>query len=856
MSLRKYHEKRKFDRTPEPKGEETQGQGPLRFAIQLHKASHLHYDFRLELDGTLKSWAVPKGPSLNPEDRRLAVMVEDHPLDYGAFEGMIPKGNYGAGTVMVWDEGAYHSRQTSDRSESERVLREGLQKGHITFILQGKKLKGEFALVRLKRSGENNWLLLKKRDEFATEQDVAKFDRSVASNRTLEEITQNAPNDGQFWLPKASTPALDLGDAPPSKMLHQVKPMLATSIEKPFDRSGWLFEIKWDGYRAIAEIEGREVKLYSRNQLSLEDRFSAVIHSLRNLGHQAVLDGELVVVDKTGKPSFQLIQNYQKTGKGQILYSVFDLLYLDGHDLRKLPLMRRKELLRQILPNLPCLAFSDHIEKQGVSFFELASQKGLEGIVAKDGSSPYLEGRRNLYWLKIKTRLKHEAVIGGFTAPRGGRKLFGALLLGVYEGNNLVYIGHAGSGFDEKDLAEVRSKLDPLVQRACPFKKRPAANAPVTWVQPKLVCEVSFQESTADGFMRAPVFMGLREEIRASSVRREKAELKLPVDENGPQAEKEPKQQRASIVAAKPGRLPEQQELVIDGHAVKLTNLNKVYWPREKYTKRDLISYYRDIAPFILPYLKDRPQSLNRHPNGIERESFYQKDIDHHPPWVKTVKIHSDSGDRDINFALCQDEATLVYLANLGCIELNPWSSRLGMLDRPDYLVVDLDPEDTSFDEVVAAAIAVRKTLEQAGVQGFCKTSGKTGLHIYVPLGARYPYEQARQFAEIIARLAHRILPKSTSVVRSPTKRQKKVYLDYLQNREGQTLAAPYSLRPVPGAWVSTPLKWEEVKPGLDPSQFTLRTMAKRLDKVGDLWQPVLGSGIDLIKCLERLQSQ
>ena len=520
MTLKKYKEKRKFDQTPEPEGG-VSDQGPLRFVVQLHRASHLHYDFRLELDGTLKSWAVPKGPSLNPEDKRFAVMVEDHPLDYRTFEGVIPKGNYGAGTVMVWDEGAYHSRQTPDRAESERILKEGLQKGHITFVVYGKKLKGELALVRLKKGEENGWLLLKKHDEFASDRDVSEFDRSVASNRTLEEIAEGALKAGEVWPARKKPPVLDLSDAPESNMPRRVRPMLATTVEKPFNRSGWLFEIKWDGYRAIAEVDNQVVRLYSRNQLSLEDRFASLVQSLQGLGCSAVLDGEVVVVDETGKPCFQLLQNYLKSREGQVVYYVFDLLYLNGHDLRKLPLTRRKELLRQILPDLPHVQMSGHIEEQGVEFFKVASQRGLEGVIAKEAASPYLEGRRSLSWLKVKTHLRQEAVIGGFTRPRGGRKNFGALLLGVYDQDELIYIGHTGTGFGEKSLAEIHSRLEPLVQQACPFKKRPVANAPVRWVRPELVCEVSFQEWTGQGLMRHPVFLGMRDDKKPWAVRRE-----------------------------------------------------------------------------------------------------------------------------------------------------------------------------------------------------------------------------------------------------------------------------------------------------------------------------------------------
>jgi bifunctional non-homologous end joining protein LigD len=873
VTLKKYREKRKFQETPEPEGGQHEGRGPLRFVVQLHRATRLHFDFRLELDGTLKSWAVPKGPSLDPQERRLAVMVEDHPLEYESFEGIIPKGNYGAGTVMVWDNGTYYSRQTPDREQSEKGLLEGLEKGHITFILEGKKLRGEFALAKLKRGEENAWLLLKKGDAFASSKDVLELDRSVLSNRNLDEIAKQAPGLQEVWYSKPKAPLPDLGDAPKSATPRQVEPMLATPASRPFDRAGWLFEIKWDGYRAVAEIEANQVRLYSRNQLSLENRFAPLLPALQRFGHDAVVDGEVSVLDESGKPRFQLLQDYQKSRGGQLVYCVFDLLYLAGHDLRKLPLARRKEILKQVLPSDPQLIFSDHVEEHGKEFFNLVTLQGLEGMLAKDASSPYQTGRRSASWLKIKSEQRQEAVIAGFTDPGGGRKHFGSLLLGVYQGKELVYVGHVGTGFNETKLRDIGQQLESLVQTVCPFKKKPPANAPVHWVKPELVCEVSFREWTKDEVMRHPVFLGMRDDRPAKSVRREtpselpdidaKESKRPPLDKGGlqggfPRATNKQKPPPNPLLVQGGGKaelkLPTKEgPIPVDGRTVKLTNLNKVYWPEEKFTKRDLVTYYHEMAPFILPYLKDRPQSLNRHPNGIHGESFYQKDIEHHPEWVKTVPVRSESQDKEIRFLLCQDAATLVYMANLGCIEINPWSSRLGMLERPDYLVIDLDPEDIAFEAVVESALAVKKVLDRAGTQHYCKTSGKTGLHVYVPLGGSCDYDQARQFAEIIARLSHRELPKITSLERNPAKRQKKVYLDFLQNRRGQTLAAPYSVRPHPGATVSTPLRWEEVKSGLDPSQFTIRTIGKRLEKTGDLWRPVLSGTIDLVKCLQRL---
>lgn len=842
MSLATYRRKRHFERTPEPEGGKPAPKDALRFVVQKHAASRLHYDFRLELDGTLKSWAVPKGPSLDPSEKRLAVMVEDHPLDYRTFEGTIPAGNYGAGTVMVWDEGPFHARDSKDRKESERALLEGLRRGHLTFILRGNKLRGEFALIRLRKGGENNWLLVKKQDEFAQTDDTID-DHSVLSGRTMAEIASNVSGNGKRRRGRSpgqsGTRSPSKGDKgysgarSASKGSSFVRPMLATLVDEPFDRDDWLFEVKWDGYRAIADVCEGSVRLYSRNQQSFNSAYPTIIKSLEKLGHDAILDGEIVVLDQHGISQFQRLQNYRKTAKGQIIYYVFDLLELDGQDLRAEPLRKRKERLAEIVGKTKNVLLSEHIERDGIVFFDAAARRGLEGIIAKKATSPYREGVRGLDWLKIKTHLRQEAVIGGYTRPKGARKDFGALVLGVYEGNDLVYIGHTGGGFDTRGLSEIRKRLEPLKQDECPFVNRPRTNTPAVWVKPRLVCEVRFQGWTDAGHMRQPVFIGLREDKDARLVRREN---EMPV-------QRATKSGASRKVQASNDGLP------------TLTNLDKIYWPDDGTTKGDLIEYYRRVAPFILPYLKDRPESLNRHPNGINKPNFFQKDVSRQPPpeWIETIPVEIESEKRTITMPLCQDERSLLYLANLGCIELNPWNSRVGSLEKPDYLILDLDPEDISFDRVVEAAQAVRKVLEEAGAECHCKTSGKTGLHIFVPMAARYDYETVRQFGELVANLAHNRLPDSTSVLRQPARRQKKVYLDYLQNSRGQTLAAAYSVRPYPGATVSTPLKWSEVTRRLDPSRFTIKTVPKRLDKVGDLWKPVLGKGIDLEACVKRL---
>lgn len=844
MALKKYQQKRKFTETPEPKGAKAKTGTQLRFVVQKHAASRLHYDFRLELDGVLKSWAVPKGASLNPEDKRLAMHVEDHPLDYAAFEGIIPKGNYGAGTVMVWDEGTYESYEhPGDPKSSRKALKEGYEKGDLKFILRGTKLNGAYALVKMHGREKNAWLLIKKKDESVTTEDVTKLDYSVLTNRTMEKIAEEAPAKGEVWTSDkqkqgATNTKLDLKGASKTPMPHKVKPMFATPADAPFDKPGWLFEIKWDGYRAISEVKGKDIKLYSRNGVSFVDRYKPVVQSLQQLGHTAVLDGEVVVVDDKGKSEFQLLQSYTKTGEGNLQYYVFDILWLDGHDLRKLSLSRRKEILEQTLPELPAVQYSEHIADKGVQFYKAAEQQGLEGVMAKDGESPYRESVRSREWLKIKTVMRQEAVVAGFTEPRGGRKHFGALVLGVYEGKELRYIGHTGGGFDDRTLADLHGRLKKLARKASPFKVPPKTNAPATWVKPELVVEAEFQEWTKEGHMRKPIFAGLREDKPAKEVRRERAI----------QAEEVAASSRDQATGT--GEAHEE----ISGQQLKLTHLDKVYWPDDGYTKGDLIAYYKDIASVILPYLKERPESLHRNPHGIDDDGFFQKDVAGAvADWIQTVPVHSESNNKDIHWLLCQDKAHLVYMANLGCVELNPWHSRAQNLKYPDYLLIDLDAKESGFDDVVKTAKAVKRVLDKAGIAGYPKTSGKSGLHVCVPLGAKYDYEQAKQFTQLLLTIVHNELPEMTSLERNPDKRKGKIYLDYLQNRAGQTMAAPYCLRPVPGAPASTPLEWEEVRKGFDPKKYTIRTMGKRLEKKGDLWKPVLGRGINLEKALGRL---
>lgn len=828
MGLSEYQKKRNFKKTPEPNGSSTKESKILHFVVQKHNASHLHWDFRIEVGGVMPSWAVPKGPSMNPSVKRLAMQTEDHPIDYRNFEGTIPKGEYGGGTVMIWDEGNYLPLGVKTLADAEKMVLKMLRQGEIKMVLNGKKLKGEFVLVKTERPGaENAWLLIKHTDKYANSKEIKEEDYSVKTGRTTEEISENKD---ATWTSKD---AVELGDAEKSKMPDKISPMLATLVKESFDDPNFIFEIKWDGYRVISHLKRNEAHLFSRNELSFDKLFGPIKKSLEIFSQEMILDGEAVILDRKGKSSFQLLQNYKRTGKGNLVYYIFDILYFDGHDLRDLPLIRRKEILKTVLQGSPSnIKISEFIEEKGKDFFEIARQNGIEGIIGKDKNSPYRSGERTIEWRKLKVVKRQEVVVGGFTEPRGGRKHFGALVLGVYDDKgDLVYVGHSGGGFTAKLQEETINKLTPLVVKDSPFKELPKTNMPATWVKPRLVCEVEFTEWTEDGSMRHPVFVGFREDKNPKDVKKE-----IPK-----QVFNEPVKKDSST-----------EEVIV-------RNRDKIYWPDEGYTKGDMIDYYEKIAPYILPYLKNRPESLHRYPEGIKsNKSFWQKDmvVENLPEWTSYVTIHSDSEDKDIDYFLCQNERSLIYLANLGCIEINPWFSRVGSLENPDFMAIDLDPEEIGFEAVIETALTVREVLMEAGIDGHPKTSGATGIHIYIPLGSKYPYEVVRQFAEILAKFVHRKLPDITSVVRNPEKRQGKVYVDFLQNRIGQTLAAPYSLRPKKGATVSTPLRWEELKPGLAPQQFTIKTIFKRLEKIGDIYTPVLGKGINIEKALLNLQDK
>lgn len=831
MTLTKYNEKRNFSKTPEPAGTKRHTGKKLIFVVQKHDASHLHYDFRLEMEGVLKSWAVPKGPSLDPTVKRLAMQVEDHPWSYRAFEGEIPKGNYGAGDVIVWDTGTYEGE------EGEKGLLEGLKNGHLSFTLHGEKLKGEWSLVRTRRdkSGRSQWLLVKKDDQYASDKDVTREVQSVLSDRILPRDQGTA---GAVARPKKAAKR-------PKNTLtkRDLEPMLATLTDEAFDDPGWVFEVKWDGYRIITNIANGKVQLLSRNGLDVTEKYPSLAEAAAFIDHNAILDGELVALDKAGKPNFSLMQNAGENAAALVYYA-FDLLALDGKDLRDRTLLERKEELEGIVAELPknsMIRYSQHIERTGKKYFQAAAKQELEGIMGKRKDSVYRSGTRTKDWLKIKTCKRQEAVIIGYTEPKSSRKYFGSLVFAVCEGGKYRYAGNAGTGFTQKGLKELYDRMQPLVRKTKTITDTVPGSNRITWLKPELVGEVQFTEWTPDGHMRHPVFKGLRSDKKPDEITVEKEVPVVAATKEKGTGPKTPEKAKESTTGEE---------------GLALSNIEKVYWPKEGYTKGDLLAYYDSIADTILPYLKGRPMVLYRNPNGINKPGFFQKDTSdlNLPSFVKTTVIHSESNNEDLQYIVCENKETLLYIANLGAIEMNPWNSRVSKIDKPDYYVIDLDPGDNTFEQVIEVAKVVKEVLDMSCEKSYVKTSGKTGLHIYIPMHAKYPYEKVRQFSEFIVQLVHQRVPDITSLERSPAKRKDKIYLDWLQNRTGQTLAAPYSVRPVEGACVSAPLEWKEVKKGLRPEKFTIKTIHKRLKEKGDLWKGILDDSVDLnaaLKCLE-----
>jgi bifunctional non-homologous end joining protein LigD len=848
--LEAYRKKRSAGRTPEPFG----GPGvsdvapspatpawakPRLFCVQKHAARRLHYDFRVELGGVLRSWAVPMGPSLNPADKRLAVQVEDHPVEYADFEGVIPEGNYGAGEVIVWDRGLWVPLEDPD---------ETLPRGKLSFELRGYKLRGAWHLFRTsKKKGQEagkEWMLVKRHDGWASDT-RALPQESIYSGLTLEEIRSGSQRAAEVRdeLERLGAPRREVRAA-------AVKLMLAETGEKPFTDPEWLFELKYDGYRVLAEREGGEARLRYRRGSDATSLYPDVARALGALPFgDLVLDGELVVLDEESRPSFQRLQRRAQQRRAldiqratlelpATLY-VFDLLAFEGFDVRPLPLVERKRLVQKLLPAAGPIRFLDHIPDQGEAFYAEVSRLRLEGLIAKRADSPYRSGR-SPHWLKLRAERTDDFVVVGFSEPQGGRTGFGALHLAAFDGDELIYCGRAGSGFGEEDLVQMRALLEP------DRRKTPACSGPVptgpshVWVEPRHVVEVRYLAWTNEGLLRQPVFLRMRDDKPLEDCRRP--------GQGAP----------TEAVAAPEPSGPGVSELMAEPPVEKrvpFSNLDKVFWPEERYTKGDLIEYYRAVSPWLLPYLKDRPLVLTRYPDGIAGKSFFQKDAPSFAPgWVRLERVWSESAEREIDYFVADDVESLLYIINLGTIPLHVWASRVQDLARPDWCILDLDPKTAPFAHVVRVARAVHDLAEEIGLPTYVKTSGSTGLHVLVPLGGLLTFEQCKQLGELLARVVAGRLPDVATTARLPGSRGGRVYLDYLQNGHGKLLAAPFTARPVPGALASAPLLWDEVAEGLDLKDHTIRTLPERMARLDrDPLAPVLLEKPELLTALSRL---
>ena len=849
--LSEYRRKRRFSETPEPRGKAARRDDKV-FVIQKHAATRLHYDLRLEVGGVLKSWAVPKGPSLNPGDKRLAVQVEDHPFEYREFEGSIPEGNYGAGEVIIWDQGTYEPEGTLSAAEQ-------IDRGELKFRLHGVKLNGSFVLVKMKRSQkQNEWLLIKHRDDDADPLwNIEEHGQSVVSGRPLpkkKEKGVKASSNGTALNPST------LPEAQAAPMPKEISVTLAQIADRVFSDPHWLYEIKWDGIRTIAFIENGEVRLYARSKRDVTAEFPEFSDLARHVrGGTAILDGEIVTLDHEGRSDFQKLQNrFGVTRPSEKLirevpltYYVFDLLYYNGSDLRRTPLLQRKEFLRKVLRADNRVRFSEHQVEKGRELYAAAEQKRLEGIVGKQIDSLYT-GNRTPQWLKFKIVKELDAVVVGWTAPRHTRQYFGALVLALYDANELKFIGSAGTGFDQQRQREILAQLEKIRIEAAPLKQVPKLREHVEWVRPEMVARVKYANWTDDKHLRAPVFLSVRKDRSAEECTFAAAEpqavepatIAPPRAAGNGTARTTPAKKRTAENTADSEELAngtaESLRFEIDGHTLALTNLNKVYFPESGIRKRDLLSYYYTVADLILPFLKDRPLVMRRYPNGIEAKSFFQKEApDSIPDWIRRATIYSDERGGDMDYVMAEDRASLLFLTNLGCIDHNPWSSRADHQDYPDYVFFDLDPTpETPFSTVLRVARSIYRVLEAAQLRCFLKTSGATGFHIFIPLEPIYKYEQTRTFAQIISQLVASELPRDTTLERTVSKRpQGRVLLDALQNAKGKPLASVYSVRAHPGAPVSTPITAAELLgQDVNPDAWTIKTLSKRLNEVGDLW--------------------
>jgi len=850
MGLAQYHAKRDFHKTPEPRGRvAARKQKALSYLIQKHAASHLHYDFRLELDGVLLSWAVPKGPSLDPGDKRLAMHVEDHPLEYGGFEGTIPKGQYGGGTVMLWDKGTW---------EPVGDAREGYRKGHLKFDLDGEKLKGRWALIRThgsKYGGKAEaWLLVKDTDEFARrgvdariveadpdsvvsgrsiESIAAAGDHEWHSNRSVKEnVRAGAVAKRAQTKPKPAAGIAGIEGAKRAALPKTLSPTLATLVDEPPQGEDWIHEVKYDGYRILARLQNGKVRLMSRNGKDWTERFAHVASAVKKLkAKSAWLDGEVCAVDAKGRSSFQGLQNaLSGSGTGGLVYFVFDLPYLDAYDLRGAALSERKRLLQPLLERagLP-LQYSPDVRGSGSEVYRQACGMSLEGIVSKRADSTYATALRTRNWVKVKCSLRQEMVIGGFTDPQGSRSGFGALLLGVHENGKLRYAGKVGTGFDDKLLVDMRAKLDKLETDTAPFTNPPRGFEAkgAHWVKPTLVAEVRFTEWSEAGALRHPAFLGLRADKKAADVVREK-----PID-----VAAKPKAPKASGNGkSKAGKSPDASADTVAG--VKLSHPDKPYFPEAGLTKISLAQYYEEVADWILPHVEGRPLSLVRCPDGWGGQCFYQKHADKsvHAS-VSRVQVPEKNGTA--TYFSANSLQALVGLLQWGVIELHPWGSRVPQPEKPDRLIFDFDPaDDVPWAKLVDAVKVLRTLLEKIGLTGFLKTTGGKGLHVVVPIKRTLSWDEAKNFTRAVADLLVRTFPDRFIATVSKSRREGKIFIDYLRNAEGATAIAPYGIRARKNAPVSTPIAWKELARDVRFDYFNVKTVPQRLARLReDPWK-------------------
>ena len=824
--LAAYREKRKASRTPEPFGGRVVAGGST-FVVQKHAARSLHWDLRLELDGVLLSWAVPKGPSPNQADKRLAMQTEDHPLEYAEFEGVIPDGEYGAGAMIVWDRGVWIALEDAH---------EGLEKGKLLFELRGHKLLGNWTLVKTKQA-KNSWLLIKERDAYMDPEGSTEGypDDSIYSGLTVEEF----PNADAHAERLGETLA-ERGIEMHSLRADDVDLMLASAREKPFSREGWIFELKLDGYRLLAERTSSEPYLRSRAGHDLTATFPEIARAVRGLPYEGlVLDGEVVVNDAEGRPSFSWLQR-----RGRILnkddavrasvqlpavYHAFDILALEGFDLRDLPLLERKEILKVVLPSVGPIRYTDHLVEKGEALYDHVERMRLEGVVGKKADAPY-RGGRSKNWIKVRTVRIEDFVVVGWTEPKGSRGGFGSLHIAQYDGDDLVFLGSVGSGFRDAELNEVLTVLGSIEIDSCPCTAGPVPKGKGDhFTRPELVAEVKYKEFTDHGLVRQPSFSRFR-------------------------TDKPPEECLRESGVAKTAEAPEPVEIV-EEKTVPFTNLDKIFWPDQGYTKGDLIKYHRQVAEWMLPYLEDRPLVMTRFPDGIEGKSFFQKDAPPYAPdWFRRVTVWSEGSERELSYFVAEDIESLLYVINLGTIPLHIWSSRIETLAYPDWCILDLDPKEAPFTDVVAIARCLHDVCEEIGLPSFPKTSGSSGIHVLVPLGRQLTYEQSRTLAQLLARVAASELPEIATLARSPDRRDGKVYIDFVQNGHGRLLVAPFTVRPLPAAPVSAPLLWKEVTKRLRIENHTIASMPRRMKRLrDDPMRPVLELRPDLLGALDRL---